>query len=121
VDLTGAQILGMMEENLERTYACDPFEQRGGYVKRFRGLTLYVKLENPKGHRIEAAFAGDEPLEPGRTYFVSFITAQGVPPGLGENRRDLNVRAIDALEAWFTDPEWTAAGEPPGAGRVEVI
>ncbi|SHM60910.1 2',3'-cyclic-nucleotide 2'-phosphodiesterase/5'-or 3'-nucleotidase, 5'-nucleotidase family [Paracoccus solventivorans] len=110
VELTGAEILQMMEENIERTFSCDPFGQRGGYVKRFRGLTFRVKLENPKGLRIQGASCGDAPLEPGQTYKVGFITAQGVPPQLGKGRRDLNITAIAALEKWFSDPGWTNGG-----------
>lgn len=55
--MTGTEILQMMEENIERTFSYDPFEQRGGYVKRFRGLTFRVKLENPKDFRIEGQHA----------------------------------------------------------------
>jgi 2',3'-cyclic-nucleotide 2'-phosphodiesterase (5'-nucleotidase family) len=56
VDLTGSEIRAMMEENLERTFSADPFAQMGGYLKRFRGLTIYGKLENPSGNRIERVF-----------------------------------------------------------------
>jgi hypothetical protein len=58
VELTGAEIWEMMEDNLERTFAADPFNQMGGYLKRFRGLTIYGKLENPPGHRVERIFSG---------------------------------------------------------------
>jgi len=48
-DLTGKELLEMLEENLERTFSCDPYLQMGGYVKRCLGLTLYFKIENPSG------------------------------------------------------------------------
>ena len=67
VTLTGAEVLGMLEQNLERTFACDPFGQMGGYVKRCQGLVCYVKVENPPGHRVQACWAGGRRLDPGRT------------------------------------------------------
>ncbi len=120
VEITGAKILKMMEENIERTFSCDPFGQRGGYVKRFRGLTFRVKLENPKGHRIVGATNGNAALDSTKIYKVSFITAQGVPAHFGKNRFDLDIKAIDALENWFADPEWVNGGLT-NVGRMIVV
>lgn len=47
---------------LWRTDPARPRHRRGS-VKRFRGLILCVKLENPKGLRIDRAFTLDGPLE----------------------------------------------------------
>lgn len=58
VELSGAEIREMLEENLERTFSCDPYHQMGGYVKRCLGLTVYFKIENPSGHRIQKLFVG---------------------------------------------------------------
>lgn len=118
--MSGAEILQMMEENIERTFSCDPFGQRGGYVKRFRGLTFRVKLENPKGHRIVGAINGNAALDSTKIYKVSFITAQGVPAQFGKNRFDLDIKAIDALESWFADPEWVN-GDLTNVGRMIVV
>jgi 2',3'-cyclic-nucleotide 2'-phosphodiesterase (5'-nucleotidase family) len=101
VDMTGAEIREMMEENLERTFSADPFGQMGGYLKRFRGLAIYGKIENPAGHRIEQIFASDAALEAGRSYHVAFVTEQGVPKKFGRNRRDLPINAVAALREYF--------------------
>lgn len=101
VELTGAELQEMLEGNLERTFAADAYGQMGGYVKRCRGLTLYAKIENPKGQRIERLFVLGQPVEPARLYKVAFVTEQGVPPKFGRNRQDLPVRAIDALRAFL--------------------
>lgn len=53
VDVTGDEVRVMLEENLERTFAEDPYDQMGGYVKRALGLTAFVKIENPNGERIQ--------------------------------------------------------------------
>lgn len=114
VDVTGAEIFQMMEENIERTFAADPFRQMGGYLKRFRGLTIYGKLENPPGHRIEHIFTEREALDKSRRYTVAFVTSQGVPKKFGQNRKDLPVTAIGALRDYFGGG---AVGMPDGAGR----
>ena len=100
VDLTGTEIRDLLEENLERTFSADPFRQMGGYVKRFRGLTVQAKLENPPGHRIEHVFKGHLALGLDETYKVAFVTEQGVPGKYGRNRRDLAIRAIEALRSY---------------------
>ena len=99
--VSGAEITVMMEENLERTFSANPLGQMGGYLKRFRGLTIYGKIENPSGHRIERIFAGKEELDPLSEYKVAFVTEQGVPLKYGRDRRQLPVHAIDSLRTVF--------------------
>ena len=101
VDLTGAELHEMLEANLERTFAADPYDQMGGYVKRMRGLKMYFKAENPRERRIDRLFAGHEPVARERTYRVAFVTAQGVPARFGRNRRNLDIDAITALRELF--------------------
>ena len=101
VDLTGAEIHAMLEGNLERTFACDAWQQMGGYVKRCRGLVVHVKIENPAGHRIERLFVEGRSVEAERTYRAAFISEQGVPRKFGRNRRALDIRAIDALRQYL--------------------
>ena len=101
VELNGGEIWAMLEENLERTLAPDPYQQMGGYVKRCLGLKLYVKFENPAGSRIQQVFMGNDELDRQRTYPAAFVTSQGVPAKFGTNRRDLAIHAIDALKQYF--------------------
>jgi len=101
VELSGEEIRQMLEENLERTFAGDAYKQMGGYVKRCRGLELYIKIENPTGHRIDRIFADGVPLEPERLYKAAFVTAQGVPQKFGRNRQALPIKAIDALRKYL--------------------
>ncbi|NLM29906.1 MAG: bifunctional metallophosphatase/5'-nucleotidase [Methanomicrobiales archaeon] len=101
VEITGREMRAMMEENLERTFARDPYEQMGGYVKRCMGINLYCKLENASGLRIQEFFAGGKRLDPDAVYRTVFVTSQGVPEGYGEGREDLDVSAIEALERYL--------------------
>ena len=118
VEMYGSEIRQMMEENLERTFSSDPFEQMGGYLKRVRGLTIYGKIENPIGHRIEHIYVGDVALAPEQSYRVAFVTAQAVPQKFGRNRRDLPVKTIDALRSYFLV---TQAPPHPAVGRFLVV
>ena len=91
----------MLEENLERSLAADPYQQMGGYAKRCLGIKLYVKFENPAGSRIQEFFVGEGKLDREASYTVAFVTSQGVPKKYGTNRRDLTIHAVDALKHYF--------------------
>jgi len=97
-EITGAELWKMMEENLERTFSRDPYQQMGGYVKRCLGLNIYFKVENPEGKRIQELFIGGKRVHRSKTYSTCFVTAQGVPERYGSNRQNLDVDAIDALK-----------------------
>lgn len=99
--LTGREIWEMLEENLERTFSKDPYQQMGGYVKRSMGLSLYFKFENPYGHRIQELFIGNEKVEMEREYQVVFVTIQGVPKKYGRKRETMEIKAIDLLRNYI--------------------
>ena len=79
VEMTGDELRTMMEQNLESVFSPDPFKQMGGYVKRCFGINLYVKIENPAGHRIQQLFVGGRLIDRSARYRVAGITAQSVP------------------------------------------
>ena len=101
VELTGKEILEMLEENLERTFSCDPYLQMGGYVKRCLGLNLYFKIENPSGHRIQKLFIGNEEVDPDHFYTAAFVTMQGVPQKYGRNRKNHSEHIIDVMQEYL--------------------
>ncbi|HCX03392.1 MAG TPA: bifunctional metallophosphatase/5'-nucleotidase [Clostridiales bacterium] len=99
--ITGQELWDMMEENLDRTFAKNPYDQMGGYVKRCLGLNLYFKIENPRGERIQEFFINGRPLEKDRFYNAVFVTSQGVPEKYGKERTNLDINAIDALKLYL--------------------
>jgi 2',3'-cyclic-nucleotide 2'-phosphodiesterase (5'-nucleotidase family) len=101
VELTGRELKEMLEENLERTFSCDPYKQMGGYVKRCLGLNLYFKIENPPGYRIQKLFVGSEEVQVNRYYTAAFVTLQGVPQKYGRNRENRSERIVDALQTYL--------------------
>lgn len=100
VELTGSEIHMMLEENLEHTFTQNPYNQMGGYVKRCLGLNMYIKIENPYRHRIQELFIQGKHVNLQQVYTAAFVTTQGVPLKYGRNRRDLNVRAVEALQQY---------------------
>ncbi|MDN3686994.1 bifunctional metallophosphatase/5'-nucleotidase [Cyclobacterium jeungdonense] len=103
VDLTGQEIIDMLEENLERTFSKEPMKQMGGYVKRCAGLRINLRIENPVGHRIQEIYFNEEHLNPKEIYKVSFVTSQGVPKNIGKNRREMDRKAVEAMAAFLKD------------------
>ena len=102
VELSGEEIKEMLEENLERTFSCDPYQQMGGYVKRCLGLTVYFKIENPSVYRIQKLFAENEAVKPDKYYPAAFVTIQGVPQKYGQNRKERSERIIDAMKKYLS-------------------
>ena len=101
IELTGEEIVAMLEENLERTFARDPYNQMGGYVKRSLGFNAYIKIENQRGQRVQQVFVGDKLLQPGHYYPMSFVTEQGVAKKYGRNRQQHTEHIIDALSDYL--------------------
>jgi len=108
----------MLEENLENTFAADPYRQMGGYVKRMRGVKLFAKLENPAGARVAELFAAGEPVRDDDVYRVAFITGQGVPGKYGQNREELGTDAVSALLELFGNR--AEVGLPAGPAVVAI-
>lgn len=102
VQLTGAEIKEMLEENLERTFGNDPFGQMGGYVKRCLGLQVNMRIENPTGHRIQEIYYQGSHLGVEKTYTVSFVTTQGVGKKYGKNRKEHGQKAVEAIKDYLT-------------------
>ena len=99
--LTGAELRNVSEQNLEATFASDPWNQRGGYVKRCRGVELAIKLENPPGERIQEMRVGGTRLRASASYKVAFLGEQAVPADFGADRQSTGVGAVDALKQYL--------------------
>jgi 2',3'-cyclic-nucleotide 2'-phosphodiesterase (5'-nucleotidase family) len=108
--ITGEDLWNMMEENLERTFSRNPYNQMGGYVKRSRGVNIYFKVENPRDKRIQEFFVNGKRLDKSDKYDVCYLTNQGVPEKFGEEKEDLDISAIEALEHYITEKRITKTG-----------
>jgi 5'-nucleotidase len=108
-ELSGQDIKEMLEENLERTFSANPMQQMGGYIKRCMGLTAYIKIENPKGNRIQELFIGGEHYQKSKRYSAAFVTDQGVAGKYGSKRQKTNIRAVDAMINYLGNECFTSA------------
>lgn len=118
VTLTGRQLRDLFEQNIEATFACDPWEQRGGYLKRCRGVDLLLKLENPAGHRIQQLNVDGERLRDEDTVTAAFLGEQAVPPGAGRDRRTVGISAVEALEQYVRAQKTVT---PALQGNIKVV
>lgn len=103
VELSGAEIKEMLEENLERTFCEDPFGQMGGYVKRVFGLQINMRIENPNRHRIQEIYYKGSHLVLEKIYKVSFVTTQGVSKKYGKNRKKHSKKAVEAMKVYLKE------------------
>ena len=99
-----------MEENLDRTFSRDPYQQMSEYVKQCMGLNLFFKLENPENLRIQKFLVGNQRLNRDTTYRACFVTEQGILQRYGSTQQDLAVNAIDALERYLLKHNRISAG-----------
>ncbi len=118
VTLTGRELRDLFEKNLEATFACDPWHQRGGYLKRCRGIELVLKLENPAGHRlqqltVDGAHVGDD-----QAVQVAFLGEQAVPAKIGSDRRPTGTTAVEALGRYVRGRETVT---PSLCGNIKVV
>ncbi|MGW1456132.1 bifunctional metallophosphatase/5'-nucleotidase [Salegentibacter agarivorans] len=110
VELTGGEIKEMLEENLERSFSCNPLGQMGGYVKRCLGLQVNLRIENPKGHRIQEIYYKGRHIDFEKTYKVSFVTTQGVASKYGKNRKKCDKNAVEAMKDYLKENSNFAPG-----------
>ena len=118
VTLTGRQIRTLLEQNIEATFACDPWEQKGGYLKRCCGIEMLLKLENPVGHRIQQLTVQGDVLRDEQTVDAAFLGEQAVPPTVGKNRRAVGVDAVQALEDYLRAQQTVS---PALSGNIRVV
>jgi len=97
-EITGQELWDIIEEDLELTFSKNSYKQMGGYVKRSYGINVYFKVENPRGKRIQEFFVGDKRVNKDKIYEASFVTTQGIPAKYGKNRKNLDIKAVQALK-----------------------
>ncbi|MEA2070120.1 MAG: bifunctional metallophosphatase/5'-nucleotidase [Asgard group archaeon] len=100
-EITGAELLEMMEENLEHTFSRNPLNQMGGYVKRCSGINVYFKIENAENERIQEFFINGKKLNQTKKYKACYVTSQGIPDHYGDKKEHLDINAIDALHRYL--------------------
>jgi sulfur-oxidizing protein SoxB len=82
-EMTGAEILAVMEDVADNLFHPDPYYRQGGDMVRVGGLTYTIEPARPVGRRIRDVRVGTRPLEPQRAYkatgWASLGEASGPP------------------------------------------
>jgi sulfur-oxidizing protein SoxB len=82
-EMTGAEILRIMEDVADNLFHPDPYYRQGGDMVRVGGLTYTIEPAKPMGHRIRDVRIGDQPLDKQRRYkaagWASLAQADGPP------------------------------------------
>lgn len=99
VSMTGREIREVLEGSLENVYAPDPFDQKGGFVLRVSGIHAVVRLNSPKGTRVEQLDIAEAPYDAGRLYTVAAAGEQDLSGGA--ERQMTGVHAVEALRRYF--------------------
>lgn len=53
------------------------------------------------GHRIQRFFVQGKLIELDKVYDAVFVTSQGIPEKYGHARKDLDIKAVDALRKYL--------------------
>jgi sulfur-oxidizing protein SoxB len=80
-ELTGAEILALMEDVADNLFHPDPYYRQGGDMVRVGGLTYTIEPARPMGRRIRDVRVGGRPLEPGRSYKATGWASMGEAAG----------------------------------------
>jgi len=82
-DMTGAEIVTIMEDVADNLFHRDPYYRQGGDMVRLGGLTYAIDPGAARGRRIRDVRVGGRALEPGRRYkatgWASLGEASGPP------------------------------------------
>jgi S-sulfosulfanyl-L-cysteine sulfohydrolase len=80
-EMTGAEILALMEDVADNLFHPDPYYRQGGDMVRVGGLTYTIAPARPMGRRISDVRVGDRPLELTRTYKATGWASLGEAAG----------------------------------------
>ena len=78
-EATGRQIWDWLEKELDNVFAKDSGSRFGGWVVRFKGMTVNFTLRNDFGKRVNGIKIADRPIELKKTYLVAACERSGDP------------------------------------------
>lgn len=99
IELTGSELVRMLENSIERAFAGDTLRQQGGYPMRFAGMRALVRLNNPSGFRVQRVEIAGDPVRSSGKYTLAAAGEGSVEKQQG--RTLARVRAIDSLRSYL--------------------
>jgi sulfur-oxidizing protein SoxB len=80
-EMTGAEILTVMEDVADNLFHADPYYRQGGDMIRVGGLTYTIAPGEARGRRIRDARVGERSLDPGARYKATGWASVGEATG----------------------------------------
>jgi 2',3'-cyclic-nucleotide 2'-phosphodiesterase (5'-nucleotidase family) len=77
--ITGKQLLGWMEKELQNAFAKDPAKRFGGWVVRFKGMEVNFTIGNDAGKRVNWIKVAGKPLDLEKEYSFVACEREGDP------------------------------------------
>jgi S-sulfosulfanyl-L-cysteine sulfohydrolase len=77
--VTGKQLLEWLEKELNNVFAKDASKRSGGWVVKFKGMTVEFKAFEDFEKRVQSINVNGKPLEKARLYVVSACEREGDP------------------------------------------
>jgi 2',3'-cyclic-nucleotide 2'-phosphodiesterase (5'-nucleotidase family) len=77
--VTGKQIMDWMEKELNNVFAKDATKRFGGWVIKFKGMTVKFKAMGEMGQRVEEIKIAGQPLDLTKTYTIAACERDGDP------------------------------------------
>jgi 2',3'-cyclic-nucleotide 2'-phosphodiesterase (5'-nucleotidase family) len=77
--ITGKQLLGWMEKELQNAFAKDPGKRFGGWVVRFKGMEVNFTINNEAGKRVNWIKVAGKALDLEKTYSFVACEREGDP------------------------------------------
>jgi 5'-nucleotidase / UDP-sugar diphosphatase len=123
LELTGSQILEILEQSAVNQNPADPMDTVGGLIQT-AGMRWKVDLTRPPGKRISEVYIGGVCIEAEKKYRVA--THNGMLKGIhryntfadGENIRETNRKIVEIVEAYMKNQEIIS---PPALGDITLI
>jgi 2',3'-cyclic-nucleotide 2'-phosphodiesterase (5'-nucleotidase family) len=78
-EATGRQLWDWLEKELDNVFAKDPAARFGGWVVRFKGMTVNFTMRNDFGKRLNGIKIADRPIDLKKTYLVAACERSGDP------------------------------------------
>ncbi len=96
--VTGQQIRDWLEDELENVFAKDPAKRFGGWLVRFKGLTVVFTIGNQKGSRVRDVRINGVPLVVNKRYTMLGCEREGDPDNVVCRLQNVaDARRLDAL------------------------
>lgn len=123
MDLTGAQVLAILEQSAANQNPRDPLDAVGGLVQT-AGLRWTADLTRPVGQRVGNVHVGEAPLDPDASYRV--VTHSGMLAGIhryaafaqGARIERQDAKVVDVVEAAFRAMGRVTA---PATGNITIV